>query len=150
MGGDDARLPSKRRARSMMIGQQGEASMLETGIGRLLEDAVNTSRKLAIVMVYAQHANLSASPGQMSQRLYQDIWSVEEAMQELAADGILGETNGIYRLSPTGARREALARLIAAYNDPMRRQEIVRLVGELDSYAPYRKLLNKCETIVAR
>jgi hypothetical protein len=124
--------------------------MLETGIRRLLEEAVNTSCKLTIVMAYAQRPNLSTTPMQMSQRLYQDIWSVEEAMQELAEDGILTRTEGVYRVCPSSSRREALTRLIAVYDEPLRRQEIVQLVSELDSYAPYRKLLNKHETIVAQ
>jgi hypothetical protein len=124
--------------------------MLETGIRRLLEDAVNTSCKLAIVMVYAQHAKLSATPAQISQRLCRDIWSIEAAMQELAQDGILRDDGGHYRMCPAAEHDGALARLLAVYDEPTRRQAIVQLLGELDTYAPYRKLLEKHETTLAR
>lgn len=125
--------------------------MLETDIRKLLEEAVNTSCKLAIVMVFAQHRHqhLTSTPAQMSQRLCRDIWSIEEAMQELAQDDILGVCEDLYQLLPSATRHEALFRLITVYDEPMRRQEIMQLVGELDSYAPYRKLLKQRETIVA-
>jgi len=123
--------------------------MLETGIRRLLEDAVNTSCKLAIVMVYAQQAGMSATPGQMSQRLCRDIWSMETAMQELAEDGVLEERDGRYRLCPSPRHREALARLISVYDEPVYRQEIVGLVGDLDRYAPYREIMKNQVTIVS-
>jgi hypothetical protein len=125
--------------------------MLETEIRTLLEEAVNTSCKLAIVMVYAphRHRHLASTPSQMSQRLCRDIWSIEEAMQELAQDGILAHTNEHYQLRPSTTYHEAVARLIAVYDEPLRRQEIFQLVGELDSYAPYRKLLKQSETTFA-
>ena len=123
--------------------------MLETGIRRLLEDAVNTSCKLAIVMVYAQQAGMSATPGQMSQRLCRDIWSMETAMQELTEDGILAEDDGQYRLCPSPRHRESLERLISVYDEPVYRQEIVGLVGDLDRYAPYREIMKDPVTIVS-
>ena len=123
--------------------------MLETGIRRLLEDAVNTSCKLAIVMVYAQQGGMSATPAQMSERLCRDVWSMETAMQELAEDGILAEDDGQYRLCPSPRHRERLARLISVYDEPMYRQEIVELLGDLDRYAPYRELMKNRVTIVS-
>ena len=123
--------------------------MLETGIRRLLEDAVNTSCKLAIVMVYAQQAGMSTTPGQMSQRLCRDIWSMETAMQELAEDGVLDERDGRYRLCPAPRHREALVQLLTVYDEPVYRQEIVQLVGDLDRYAPYRELMKNQVTIVS-
>lgn len=124
--------------------------MLEADIRKLLEEAVNTSCKLAIVMVYAQHLHqkLMNTPAQMSQRLCRDIWSIEEAMGELAQDDILSSSDGSYLFCPSIKYRDALSRMITVYDEPLRRQEIMQLVGELDSYAPYRNLLKRRETIV--
>ena len=123
--------------------------MLETGIRRLLEDAVNTSCKLAIVMVYAEQEGTSTTPKQMSRRLCRDIWSIETAMQELTEGGILAEDDGQYRLCPSPRHREPLERLISVYDEPVYRQEIVELLGDLDRYAPYRELMKNQVTIVS-
>ena len=122
--------------------------MLDSSLRRLLEEVVNTSTKLAIVLLYAEHERLSATPSQILQRVCRDIWSVEKALRELAADGILVAHDGQYRYRPAPQWREALTRLLAAYDEPLRRDEIMRVVGELDRYAPYREALGTPATIV--
>src|SRR5688500_3987810 len=99
--------------------------MLDASLRRLLEEVVNTSTKLAIVLLYAEHERLSATPSQILQRVCRDIWSVEKALRELAADGILVAQDGQYRYRPAPQWREALTRLLSAYDEPFRRQEIM-------------------------
>ena len=115
--------------------------MLDSILQRLLEEAVNTSTKLAIVLLYAERPDLSATPAQISQRLYDDIGSVETALHELAEDGILDLRGGQYCYRPAAEWWEGLGRLISAYNAPLQRLEIMRVVDELDRYAPYRSVL---------
>ena len=116
--------------------------MLEPGLRRLLDEAINTSTKLAIVLLYANQRLVSATPAQISQRLCRDIWSVEEALDELAEDGILQCHSGLYTYRPASRWAESLRRLFATYDEPLRRQEIMRVVSDLDSYAPYRSMIN--------
>jgi hypothetical protein len=116
--------------------------MLDHSLRHLLEEAINTSTKLTIVLLFASNKNLSATPAQVSLRLCRDIWSVEEALIELAEAGILAETGGVYRYRPVHSWTDSLGRLLTTYDEPLRRQEIVRVVGDLDRYAPYRHLLN--------
>ena len=116
--------------------------MLDSSLRRLLEEAINTSTKLAIVLLYAGQPRLATTPQQMSQRICRDIWSVEQALQELAEDGILQCERGEYRYRPAARWSEALAQFVTTYDEPLRRQEIVHLVDELDRYAPYRDDLN--------
>ena len=115
--------------------------MLESNLRRLLEEAVNTSLKLAIVMLYAEpKQRFSGTAVQISTRLCRDIWSVENALLELTEDGILAQVDGKFHYKPVPEWREALARLFTTYDEPLRRQEIMRVVSELDSYAPYREV----------
>lgn len=113
--------------------------MLETALRRLLEEAVNTSLKLAIVMLYAEpKQHFSGTALQISTRLCRDIWSVENALRELVDDGILDQVDGNVYFRPCPEWRDALARLFTTYDEPLRRQEIMRVISDLDSYAPYR------------
>ncbi len=122
--------------------------MLDSSLRRLLEDAVNTSTKLAIVLLYTGQKRLSATAAQISQRLCRDIWSVEQALQELTDHGILVVEGGQYRYRPAAQWSDGLARLVTTYDEPLRRQEIMRIVDDLDRYAPYRDVLNNRSVIV--
>ncbi len=116
--------------------------MLDSSIHRLLEEVINSSTKLTIVMLYAGEKTLNATVAEIARRLWSNTWSVGPALEELAADGVLAVDNGKYRLDPAVERRDILRRLLALYDEPLRRQEIMRVVAELDRYAPYREVLN--------
>lgn len=116
--------------------------MLDSSIHRLLEEHINSSTKLTIVMLYAGEKSLNATVPEVSRRLWSNIWSVGPALEELAADGVLVVEDGRYRLDPAPERRDTLRRLLALYDEPMHRQEIMHVVAELDRYAPYREMLN--------
>ena len=122
--------------------------MLESNLRRLLEEAVNTSTKLAIVLLYVDRPSVAATPREISQRLCRDIWSVEEALQELAEDGILMHQGGRYHYRPAPEWSADLERFVAAYNEPLHRLEIMRVVADLDRYAPYRDVLKHRKVVV--
>ncbi len=115
--------------------------MLDSSIHRLLEEVINSSTKLTIVMLYAGEKTLNATATEVSRRLWSNIWTVGPALEELAACHVLVVENGKYRLDPAPERRDILRRLIALYDEPVHRQEIMRVVAELDRYAPYREML---------
>ena len=116
--------------------------MLDASLRRLLEEAVNSSTKLAIVLLLAERKELAATAPEISRRVCRDIWSVETALREIADDGIIACADGQFAYRPTQTWRDALDRLLAVYDEPLLRQEIVSIVGELDRYAPYREALN--------
>lgn len=117
--------------------------MLDPGVRRLLEEAINTSTKLAIVLLYTGQQVVAATPAQISQRLCRDIWSVEEALDELVQDGVLLRSGNLCAYRPAPKWTDSMRRLLATYDEPLRRQEIVRLVSDLDRYAPYRGMLTR-------
>ncbi len=121
--------------------------MLDPTIRRLLDEAINTSAKLAIVMLYAGENSLCSTARVISKRLWANLWDVAPALEEMVRDGVLTVKDGEYRLDPVPERQDGLRQLLAAYDEPVHRQEIMRLVAELDSYAPYREML-KARTVV--
>jgi hypothetical protein len=123
--------------------------MLDSSLRRLLEEAVNTSTKLTIVLLYTGQLRFAATPQAISQRLCQDIWSVEEALRELAGDGILMYDGDQYHYCPGPEWSAALARLVTTYDEPLHRQEMMRVVSDLDRYAPYRDFLEHRKVVVS-
>ena len=122
--------------------------MLDSSLRRLLDEVVNTSTKLAIVLLYAGQPRLAATPMEISQRIVRDKWSVEQALQELAEDALLVEEGGLYRYVPNQQLAEAIERFLLCYDEPLLRQEILRVVDELDRYAPYRNMLTNRSVMV--
>jgi hypothetical protein len=122
--------------------------MLECSLRKLLEEVVNTSTKLTIVLLYANYHGLAEKSDQIARRVYRDVHSVENALSELAQDGILAFADGRYRLDPEPMWREPLQRLLKAYDEPLHRQELMAFVSELDRYAPYRNLTTSHAVLV--
>ncbi len=122
--------------------------MLDSSLRRLLDEVVNTSTKLAIVLLYAGQPRLAATPMEISQRIVRDKWSVEQALQELAEDALLVEEGGLYRYVPNQQLAEAIERFLLCYDEPLLRQEILRVVDDLDRYAPYRNMLTNRSVMV--
>lgn len=115
--------------------------MLDPLVRRLLEDAVNTSGKLALVLLYAEHERLAATPRQLALRLCRDPWSVEAAIRELIIDGVLAERDGRIVFATERGWSPAIKALRHAYEDPFHRDTILQLVRDQERYAPYREEL---------
>jgi hypothetical protein len=115
--------------------------MLDPQVTQLLETAVNTSCKLAIVFTFLEHSSLRATPSEMAARVCRDIWSVEAALKELAEDGILTLRDKRYSYETCAERRAQLSVLHATYEHPLQRNELQALLRDLERYAPYRNEL---------
>jgi hypothetical protein len=122
--------------------------MLDSSLRRLLDEVINTSTKLAITLLYAGQPRLVATPMEISQRIVRDKWSVEQALHELADDALLVEEGGLYRYAPSRQLGEAVDRFLLCYDEPLLRQEILRIVDDLDRYAPYRDMLTNRSVMV--
>ena len=115
--------------------------MLAPQVTQLLERAVNTSCKLAIVLTFLDHSSLNATSSEIAARLCRDIWSVETALNELAEDGILTLRDKRFSCATCADRRAELNALRKTYEHPLLRNEVQSLLRDLERYAPYRKEL---------
>ncbi len=114
--------------------------MLDGRVQTLLEEVANTSTKLTIMLLFTEQPNLIATPCQLQQRVCRDIWSVKQALDELVKAGALRAQGGSYGIVP-GMHRQ-MSMLHRAYEEPLRRQEIMQTVMDLESYAPYRNIMD--------
>ncbi len=115
--------------------------MLDPQLTHLLETAVNTSCKMAIILQFLENTSLCATPGELAARVCRDIWSVEAALAELAEDGILTVRDNRYVCNDSAEIRAQLGLLETTYAHPLQRDELQQMLRDLERYAPYRKEL---------
>jgi hypothetical protein len=115
--------------------------MLDPQVTHLLETAVNTSCKLAIMLQFYEHGALTATASQMARRVCRDIWSVEAALDELTEDGILCRRDQHFVCKACTDLKAQLQLLSETYAHPLQRNELQQLLRDLERYAPYRKEL---------
>ena len=118
--------------------------MVDPQVQQLLEHAIDTPVKLHLLLLFHENTRLEATPTLIANRVCRDIWSVDQALHELAEDGVLqrfatlhGEA--VYRYAPREELVEPIRRLIRGYDDPMERDSLQRSIRDLASYAPYRR-----------
>jgi DNA-binding GntR family transcriptional regulator len=75
----------------------------------------------------------------MVERSCRDIWSVSQALRELAEAGILrvaqSPNEAIYDYQPHPEYLESIQRLMLSYDDPIKRATVRRSIDELASRA---------------
>ncbi len=113
--------------------------MLDPRVTHLLETGINTSCKLAIVLRFIEQTELHATTPELATRVCRDLWSVQDALDELVEDGILLRRDGVYSCASSPELLIRLRLLQEAYTYPLQRIEVQRLLHELEKYAPYRK-----------
>ena len=118
--------------------------MLDPLVQRLLEHAIDTPVKLHLLLLFHENPRLEASSFTIANRVCRDIWSVEQALHELAEDGVLrhtaaGSRDKLYCYAPRDELIDSIQRLICGYDDPLERDTLQRSIRELASYAPYRR-----------
>ncbi len=118
--------------------------MIDPTIQTLLERVIDSPLKLQLVLMFNERTLSTATPSEVAQRVYRDIWTTREALRELAEDGVL-VTTASRRDEPTYAYRpqtdhiEPIRLLMRMYNEPMERETINRTIREIASDAPYRR-----------
>lgn len=117
--------------------------MVDLAIQHLLEQAIDSPLKLQLVLMFCDHPRLEATSAQVAERAYRDIWSTREALHELSQDGILHNVSmdgePVYCFHPRPEYVEIIKRLYRAYNEPMERDDLQRLVREVGSVASFRR-----------
>jgi DNA-binding MarR family transcriptional regulator len=118
--------------------------MVDPMVQQLLEDAIDSPVKLQLLLMFYENPRLEATPRAIADRVCRDIWSVSQALAELADDGIMlraATANGepVYRYAPGPKHVESIARLICGYDDPLERDHLQRSIRDVAAYAPYRR-----------
>ena len=119
-----------------------DRSAIDPLIQRLLTQTINSSIKLHLVLLFHENPHMVGSAGQIIQRIFCDIWSTQDALRELADDGILGVEDSagelVYCYKPRAEHRLAIARLAERFDDPFARDQIHGLLREITGVA-YRR-----------
>jgi hypothetical protein len=129
----------------MAIEAEGGRSMVDPLVQRLLERAINSPVKLQLLLMFHEHPRMEATPASVAERTCRDIWSVTEALQDLADAGVMlhcrgGHGDPVYRYAPRAELIESIQRLLLGYDDPLERDTLQRSIRDLASYAPYRRV----------
>lgn len=118
--------------------------MVDPKVQQLLEQAIDTPVKLHLLLMFYENPRLEATARMIADRVCRDMWSVAQALSELADDGIMfpvatlqGEP--VYRYAPRESLTEPIQRLICGYDDPLERDKLQRSIRDLATYAPYRR-----------
>lgn len=118
--------------------------MVDPLVQSLLEQAIDSPVKLHLLLIFHENPRLEMTPQALAERTCRDIWSVTQALNELAEDGIMlraASTNGdsLYRYGPSSEHIEAIRRLIRGYDDPLARDHLQRKIRDIAAYASYRR-----------
>jgi hypothetical protein len=117
--------------------------MVDPLVQRLLEQAIDSPVKLHLLLLFHENPRLEATPRAIAERVCRDIWSVTQALQELADDRVLLSIpipgDQTYRYAPAEDLLEPIGRLLRGYDDPLERDKLQRSIRDLARYAPYRR-----------
>lgn len=118
--------------------------MVDPIVHHLLEQAIDSPVKLHLLLIYHENPRMEASARAIADRACRDIWSVSQALQELADDGVMAKlatVNGepLYRYAPRPDLHEPIRRLLRGYDDPIERDLLQRCIRDLATYAPFRR-----------
>jgi hypothetical protein len=117
--------------------------MVDPLVQRLLEQAIDSPVKLHLLLLFHENPRLEANARAIADRVCRDIWSVTQALQELADDRVLLSIpipgDQVYRYAPAEDLLEPIGRLLRGYDDPLERDKLQRSIRDLARYAPYRR-----------
>jgi hypothetical protein len=103
---------------------------------------VDSPLKLQLLLLFYRHPRLCGEARYLTDWLHESPWEIEEALEALAKTGLIAriEQQGriLYRLELHTALWPRLDRLAICFDDPLRRDEIYRLVREADRERQFR------------
>jgi len=117
--------------------------MIDATIQRLFEQAIDSPIKLQILLLFHENPQLEATATQFAQRIFRDMWSTNEALRELADDGVLvlvsGREHHCYRYRPAAEYADGIRRLVWSYDEPLERDRLLRALRQVARDADYRR-----------
>jgi hypothetical protein len=113
--------------------------MIDPQVQHLLKEAVDSPIKLHLLLTFHEHHGMQVTAEQMAGHVCRDIWSVSQALHELARDGILevgrAVSEPVFYYQPRSRYIKPILSLVSEYNDPLERITLHRRVRELAEYA---------------
>lgn len=119
--------------------------MIDPTVQLLLERAIDSPVKLHILLIFHEHPRLEVTPSAMAERCCRDIWSVSQALHELAEDGILQVSTSVglheprYCYMPRPEYLDPIHKLMRGYDDPLERDLLQRSLRDIALYASFRR-----------
>jgi hypothetical protein len=118
--------------------------MIDPIVLRLIESVIESPVKLHLLVMFHENQRLAATASAVADRICRDIWSVSDALAELADAGVMVQAatahgEAVYRYGPTPELRQPLERLMRHYDDPMERDLIQRAIREQADLALFRR-----------
>lgn len=118
--------------------------MVDPVVQQLLEQAIDTPVKLHLLLIFHENPRMEASATAIADRVCRDIWSVSEALRELAEDGVMlvaatAHGEPVYRYAPLAPLHEPIRRLLSGYDDPLERDKLQRSIRDIAAYASFRR-----------
>jgi D-alanyl-D-alanine carboxypeptidase len=128
-------------------------SMMDIRIQQLLIRAINTPTKLHLLLIFHEHTGLHATAAQAAERACRDIWSVAQALYELANVGILGRyeaaSEPVYYYCPRSEYIGPIQVLLRTYDNPLERTSLRRTIHDLtDSAVHYQVMSSLSEPLL--
>ncbi len=118
--------------------------MIDPTVLSLIESVIESPVKLHLLVMFHENQRLEATASAVADRICRDIWSVSEALAELAEDGVIlqGSTahgDPAYRYGPTAELCPLIVRFMRSYDDPLERDVIQRAIREQADLALFRR-----------
>lgn len=119
--------------------------MIDPTVLSLIESVIESPVKLHLLVMFHENQRLEATAAAVADRICRDIWSVSEALAELADDGVMVQAatahgEPVYRYGPAAALREPIERLMRSYDDPIERDHLQRAIREQADLALFRRV----------
>jgi hypothetical protein len=116
--------------------------MVDPVVQQLLEQAIDSPVKLHLLLIFHENSRMEATARAIADRVCRDMWSVAQALHELAEDGVMlvsASAHGepVYRYAPLAPLHEPIRRLLSGYDDPLERDKLQRSIRDLAAFAPY-------------
>jgi hypothetical protein len=118
--------------------------MIDPTVLSLIESVIQSPVKLQLLVMFHENQRLEATASALADRVCRDIWSISEALAELAVDGVMLQAatahgEPVYRYAPTPELRTPIERLMCSYDDPLERDLIQRAIREQADLALFRR-----------
>ena len=98
---------------------------------------------MQILQRFYEQPQLAVSAHSLTNQIFSDVWSVDAALCELAADGVLAVScdtgEPCFRYAPQPQHAQPIQRLFVTYDDPLLREILHGYLREMSGYAAYRR-----------
>jgi hypothetical protein len=110
---------------------------------------IDSALKLQLILLFHRHPHYCGDSWTVSEWLRDNPWAIEEALEALAEAGFLGRGlasgHTKYQIELSLGHWDAVKKLVACYEDPLRREQIYSLVHLADRERRFRACISTAE-----